>query len=307
MRGVGVVGCGGFGPHLVRNLVEAGVPHVAVCDPHPDRVARVVTRHPGVSGRPDLAALLADPDIDAVVIATPPSTHFALATAALEAGRHVLVEKPMADRRAHAEALVRLARATGCVLAVDHTALFEAPTRAALDHAHTLGALSSARAVRAGPVPVRSDTDALWDLAPHDLAVLTVLRGAPPAWVAAEAHRDAVVVEADLQLGWDDGVEATLHVSWRAPERRRTTVLHGANGSIEVDALGGTARHTRDGAVRALPTGAGEPLRAVIDDFLAAVRDGRPPRSGAALGLDVVAVIDAAHRALEQRARVEVG
>ncbi|MEZ4318781.1 MAG: Gfo/Idh/MocA family oxidoreductase [Myxococcota bacterium] len=276
---VAVLGCGSFGPHLVRNLAEAGVDDLVVFDPHEDRRERVAHAIPGVRAVPSVDAAL---HADAVVVTTPPDTHAALATLALEAGCHVLVEKPMTVNPHTARALVDLAFARERVLAVDHTALYEPAFTALQRGLAELGHVRGIHTVRRGR---GSAVDELWDLAPHDLAVLDALWG---PWSDVTCTRVAEVRRAEITLTWDDGRIATVTVEAGSPQTERATELVGDRGRLGVNAL------THRGPV--------EPLRAVVDDFLRAIRTGVPTRSGGRLGARVVDAIAEAVRTSRARA-----
>jgi len=281
---VAVLGCGRWGPKLVRNFIEAGC-SVWVADPHEDRIRALCERFPGVRTA-STEQLLTGATVCAIALATPASTHAALAATALDHGKHVLVEKPMAATASQASALVDQARRANRVLAIDHTALFEAPTHTLLQLAPSLGRPRRFESERLGAAPNRTDTDVLGDLAPHDLAVLFRWRPAPIDSVQATGSlRDGVLAQATLQLRAPD-FDATLKLSWTHSERRRTLRLSGAYRSLTPPAAEGP-----------------EPLRALVDDFLDAIHTGSEPRCPGSTAIPIAAVIDAARRSMREGGR----
>ena len=168
---VAVIGAGYWGPNLIRNLVSCPETKlVAVCDKDRQRLEKVLAPYPGVEGVECVDALLARPDIDAVAIATPVHTHGPLAIEALRAGKHVLMEKPMAASVREAEEMVRAAKAAGRVLMVDHTFIYSGPVRKMKEilDSGDLGDLYYVDSVRINLGLIQHDVNVVWDLAPHD-------------------------------------------------------------------------------------------------------------------------------------------
>ena len=185
---IGVIGLGYWGPNLLRVLADdADVAVKWLCDRDPERLARFGRRHPTARTTPRVELLLDDPETEAIVIATPVSTHFELAAASLAAGKHTFVEKPLAASQALAGELIARAGRAGRVLMCGHTFLYSSPVRAVrrmLD-AGALGDVYFASSSRVNLGPYRSDVSVVWDLGPHDFSILLHWFGAPPATLQA--------------------------------------------------------------------------------------------------------------------------
>ncbi|MBM3189247.1 MAG: Gfo/Idh/MocA family oxidoreductase, partial [Chloroflexi bacterium] len=188
MIGIGVIGFGYWGPNLVRNFMEAPDSRVAaVSDLRPERLAQAQARYPGISTTTDPEKLIADSAVDAVVIATPVSTHFELAMSALAAGKHVLVEKPMTATCEQAQRLIEEADRRQRVLMVDHTFVFTGAVRKIKELVDDgrLGRLYYYDSVRVNLGLFQHDVNVLWDLAVHDLSIMDYVMGRQPRAVAA--------------------------------------------------------------------------------------------------------------------------
>src|SRR5262245_55099105 len=220
MIGVGVIGYGYWGPNLVRNLADSpGARLVAVSDLRAARLGEVQRRHPGVKTTTDAGELIADPAVDAVPVATPVSTHFNLAMGALRAGKHVLVEKPIAATAEQAQRLVDEADRRGRVLMVDHTFLYTGAVRKIheLVHRPDFGDVYYYDSVRVNLGLFQHDVNVLWDLAVHDLSILDYVLPARPRAVSATGMRHVLGQPeniAYLTLFFDGRLIAHLHVNW---------------------------------------------------------------------------------------------
>lgn len=240
---VGLIGYGYWGPNLARNLRSVpGIELAALCDRDPAQ--RVAARHayPWIEPCNDAQAVIESDAIDAVVIATPVHTHFALASAALAAGKHVLVEKPLAASSDEAERLTAQAGRERRVLMVDHPFVF-AP---AVQRTHaviaegTLGRLQYYDSVRANLGRFRADVDVLWDLAVHDVSILDYLLDEMPAEVSAVGTSCLSGAGADLAyltLRYRSGLLAHVHANWLAPMKIRRTMLGGDRSMLVFDDL----------------------------------------------------------------------
>jgi predicted dehydrogenase len=330
---VAVVGLGYWGPQLVRNLYES--PHaelVTVCDARPEPLAQIGRRYPGVAQTTDFAAVLADADVEAVVVATPISTHYPLARAALEAGKHTFVEKPLAGSLAEAEALSVLAREQELVLMPGHTFLYSPPVQA-IRELITSGALGEIYFVSTSRVNLglhQSDASVVWDLGPHDFSILSYWLEESPVAVTA-LSRGCVMPEtpdvAFIQLEYGSGVVANVELAWLAPSKLRRTTVVGSQKMVVYDDTSAESVRVFDSGVN-LPdpesfgeyrlsyrTGdivsprieIAEPLALELEDLCRAIRTGSPLRSTPQLGVEVVRVVEAAERSLAERARVELG
>jgi predicted dehydrogenase len=330
---IAVVGLGYWGPNLVRNLHELdGVELAYVCDLDEDALAVVGRRYPAVARTTSVGEVLADATVDAVAIATPVSTHFGLAGAALDARKHVFVEKPLAGSSAEGEILLRRAEEAGLVLMPGHTFLYSPPVVMIRDliDSGVLGEIYFISTSRVNLGLHQSDVSVAWDLAPHDFSILRYWLGETPSHVSA-LSRDCIVPGtpdvAFINLEFGAGTISHVELAWLAPSKlRRTTVVGSrkmvlyddtSNEPVRVFDSGVLPRNPesfgeyrltyRTGEIVSPPVDSAEPLLLELADFCAAIRTGGVPRSSAELGLDVVRMIEAVDGSLERRgARVEV-
>jgi predicted dehydrogenase len=329
---VGLIGHGYWGPNLLRNYMELPQAQVKwVCDLRLDALEKAAMRYPTVRVTPDYGDILSDPDVDAVVIATPISTHHALATAALGAGKHVFVEKPIAASVAEAEELVELAEATGLTLMVGHTFVYSPPVRMVkqIIDSGDLGEIRFVTSQRVNLGLHQKDVSVIWDLATHDLAILDYWLGnghtGPRDEVASVSVTGRACVRpnvpdiAFVNLRFGSGVVALAHVSWLSPVKLRRTVVVGSKKMVLYDDTKadekvrlydhgvdfpepstfeefGLRYHTGD--IIAPRLDSSEPLRIEAEHFLACVESGSRPLSDGAAGLRVVRVLEAAEDSL---------
>ena len=317
---VGLIGLGYWGPNLLRVLADLDDVDVKwICDRDPERIARCGRRHP--ASRPTTRAemLFDDPEVDAVVIATPVSTHFDLAAASLAAGKHTFVEKPLAPSAALAGDLIARAARAGRTLMCGHTFLYSPPVRAVrrLLDAGALGEVYFASSSRVNLGPYRSDVSVVWDLGPHDFSILLHWFGEPPATVRAigrDALASGIADVAFVAMTFACGVVANVELSWLAPSKFRRTVVVGSEKMlVYADGASEPIRLFDRGIVlsprQALSYRTGdtisphldgrEPLAAELADFVRAAREGDPLHAQAALALDVVRTTEAAQRSLD--------
>lgn len=317
---VALVGLGYWGPKLLRNLVSLlGVSNVVAVDRSMERIAAAAAEHPSVRFEQSLDAALADESIRAFVIATPVPTHAPLARQVLEAGRHVLVEKPLANSAAAGAELVQLAEANDLVLMVGHTFLFSPRVEAIAERiaAGHLGRIDYAASSRLN-LGLYQDAHVIWDLAPHDFSILFHLLGEEPASVQTTtrcARRPLLPDVAFVNLTFESGAIATVHVSWLAPRKVRNLVLVGERSMIVYDDLnadepvklvdrGIVVQEGADFAANAMTyrygdtlsphVSADEPLARELLHFVQCIRDGVPCRSDGRFGLQVVRALEAA-------------
>lgn len=330
--GVAVVGAGYWGPNLSRNFQASPSFRLRyLCDLDVSRARRVLGRYSTVEATPDFAQVLADPEVQAVAIATPAATHRDLALAALAAGKHVLVEKPLAASREDGLAVVEEAERRGLTLMCDHTYCYTPAVSYIRDLVRTgaLGDLHYFDSVRINLGLVQPDVDVLWDLAPHDLSILdSVLpEGVVPVAVAAHgadpigADRACV---AYLTLKLSSGAIAHIHVNWLSPTKVRTTMVGGSKRTIVWDDLNPAQRITvfdrgvdlttpaeigdetrramqvnyRSGDMVAPALGEREALSAMVEEFATAIRTGKPALTDGRAGLRVLEILEAASRSL---------
>ena len=318
--GTAVVGASGWGRNVVRAFFMAkGSSLRWVCDLNEALLGGVSERFPGVKATRSLDQVLADPEVRAVAVAVDSPNHYGVARAALEAGRHVFVEKPLALTAADASALCALAEARGLTLMTGHLLLYHPAverTKALVD-AGELGEVLYACSERVNLGIVRDAENAWWSLAAHDVAVAIHLFGATPLAVsatgAAYLRRDIADV-AFATLRFADGRIAHLHVSWLDPHKRRSLTVVGSKKMLTFDDTAtdekikiydkgavprpGHATFAEGVAVRVgdvvSPFVANrEPLVAECEHFVSSVTEGRRPRSDGRQGLDVVRVLEA--------------
>lgn len=320
-----VVGYGYWGPNIVRNVVERPEFRLmGLCELDEGRVEDFRRRHPGVWVEPDLDAALADPRIEAVAIATPPHTHHKLVSRALEAGKHVLVEKPLARTAEESAALIGLAEDRGLVLMPGHTFLYSPSVNKvrSLIREDELGEIYFITSSRMNLGLYQQDGVVL-DLAPHDLSILLYWLGRPLLEVSANGrsvYQESVHETAFLTLRFEGGVQANVQLSWLAPRKMRQMVVVGsrrmvqyedtaADDSVRVYDRGldfseppanfGEYRLTyRTGDMVAPRIVAAEPLGLELSDFATAIREGSTPVSNARLGLEVVLGLEALEKSL---------
>ncbi len=332
MTNVAIVGYGYWGPNLLRNYLEVpGVSVTWVCDRRPEALEKVRRRYPAqaVSGSYD--EVLADPAVDAVVIATPISTHFDLAAAALRAGKHVFVEKPMTSSTADAEELVRLAGETGLTLMVGHTFVFSPPVRklGELIHDGSLGDIHFITSSRVNLGLHQKDVSVVWDLATHDLSILYYWLGESASSVYVTG-RGCIVPEipdvAFVNLRFPSGVVANVDIAWLSPVKLRRTVVVGSRRMAlyddtesvekvkifdhgvdykEPESFGEFHLSYRTGDIVAPRLDTVEPLFAEASHFIECVTTGRRPITDGLAGLQVVASLEAAERSLRDHGGVQ--
>jgi predicted dehydrogenase len=328
-----VVGLGYWGPNLVRNLHQVDGAEVTwICDSRPERLEPLTRRYPAVRHTVSYDDVLGDPSVDAIAIATPVSTHFSLAAAALRAGKHVFVEKPLAASGAEAAELVRLAEERDLVLMPGHTFLYSPPVTMIreLIVAGTLGEIFFVSTSRVNLGLHQPDVSVAWDLAPHDFSILRFWLDESPAYVSALSRACIVPGTPDvafINLEFLSGTIAHVELSWLAPSKLRRTAIVGSEKMVVYDdtsnepvrifdsgvllkdpeTFGEYRLSYRTGDIVSPPVQAVEPLSLEMADFCAAIRSSSAPRSSRELGLDVVRMIEAVESSLETNgARVEV-
>lgn len=325
---VGVVGYGYWGPNLVRNFAEQPDARMsAVSDSSIDRLHQAVAHHPNLKVTTDYRDITNDTDIDAVVVATPVSTHFEIAMRALEAGKHVLVTKPMTTDTQQALRLIDAAERRGLVLMVDHTFVYTGAVQTIkrLVDGGDMGQLYYYDSVRVNLGLFQRDVNVLWDLAVHDLAILDYVLGTSPVAVAATgaAHIEGHQVNvAYLTCFFDGSLISHHHVNWLAPLKVRRTLIGGARQMIVYDDLEPSEKVKvydkgvtlpgpegkresmvgyRTGDMLAPHLSLTEGLRVEAQHFLECITRGRRPMTDGHCGLRTVATLEAAARSLSQR------
>ena len=228
---VGVIGYGYWGPRIARNFSGNGCELAAICDKSPDSLRRAKQAFPGVNVTSDLKEVMCSPEIDAVAVITPVWTHFELAKAAIENGKHVFVEKPFTSNVEQAEQLIELAERKNRIIMVDHTFLFTGAVRKIreLIDEGALGKLYYYDSTRVNLGLFQHDVNVLWDLAPHDLSIMDYLIQRDPDTVIAtgQNHLNGLEDVAYMTIYFDDSIIAHINVNWLSPVKVRTTLLGG--------------------------------------------------------------------------------
>jgi predicted dehydrogenase len=336
---IGVIGYGYWGPNLVRNFAAGPRTKVtAIAEQSPHRRQVAASTYPYIRVVDDAAAVLADPEVDAVAIATPIFTHYDLAKRALEHGKHVLVEKPLTRAVAEAEQLTELAAKKKLALMVDHTFVYTGAVRKIRDLVASgeLGRILYFDSVRINLGLFQPDFNVIWDLAPHDLTimdyVLSQTVGAQAKWVSAvgASHYGRHENLAYLTVGFDDNMIAHVHVNWVAPVKTRRTIIAGDKKMVvwddtspvepvKVYESGVDVQHMdqesvyalnvqyRSGDVHSPKLDGKEALSVMAQTFAAACLDGAPSPSDATVGVRIVRMLEAAQQSLERHgARVNL-
>ena len=321
---VGIVGLGYWGPNLLRVLVDSPDAEVRrICELDEERLARFARRYPAVTAGTRYEDLLEDPELDAIIVATPVDTHFALAGAALRAGKHTFVEKPMSASADEAEELARLAADCRLALMCGHTFLYSPPVRMvkSMVDSGDLGEIYFVTSTRVNLGLHQRDVSVIWDLGPHDFSILLYCLGEVPDRVRA-VGRDSVVPGipdiAFVTLRFPSGLLANIELSWLAPSKLRRTVLVGSERMLIYDDTSSEqVRLFNHGVVYADPETFGEyqlsyrtgdiispridtaePLAVEIAQFIDAARAGRAPEGHLDLAKNVVRLAEAADLSL---------
>ncbi len=321
MKYIGIIGCGYWGPNLVRNF--HGLPNSrvrTVCDLQPGRLDFIREGYPDIRTTDDMRDILNDPAIDAVVVATPVTSHFEIAVRALEAGKDLFVEKPLAANAREAWELVEMARRLGRVLAVGHVFQFAPGVRSLKSEidAGRLGRIFHLSSTRINPGPPRTTVDVVWDLCPHDLSIILHLIGEMPLDIRASGSSykwDGFVDNAHIDMTFPGGVSAHIHVSWLSAHKTRYVQLTAEHGTMVYDemlALDGKVRIVSNGVdnridakatdsgqlsysigdIRVLQLEQHEPLRMECAEFVRAMTDGTPLPNNGEMGARVVELLE---------------
>ncbi len=328
MPSIAIVGYGYWGPKLVRNfLLNGSFSPVLIVEENAERLTRGLRENPGAQGVASYAKMLSRPDVTAVVLATPVATHYPLAKAALESGKHVLVEKPLATTTAHAEELVALAAARQLVLGVDHTYVYHPAVQCIreLVRSGELGKLAYIDSSRINLGLFQHDVNVLWDLAVHDLAIINTLTDERPVTVQAigVAHLTQNIENIGiLILRYESGLFVHINCSWVSPVKLRHTLIGGnkkmivyddlnSNEPIKIYDSGVVARtdeernrllyEYRTGDVYSPRIPQREALANLVADFARAVRDGGRLTSDGRFGADTVRILEAAQHSVKNR------
>lgn len=332
MLNIGVIGYGYWGPNLVRNFVESEHTQVlAVADKAPNRLRLVESRYPNIQTSTDVRALLDNPKIDAIVVATPVSSHYDLAMQALKAGKHVLVEKPLASTSEQAIRMVDEAQRRKLTLMVDHTFVYTSAVRKIADLVAKgeIGQPYYYDSVRINLGLFQHDVNVLWDLAVHDLSILQYVIPCDPVAISATgmSHFSSNSENiAYLTMFFPDNLIAHIHVNWLAPVKVRRTLIGGSRRMVIYDDVEGSEKvkvydkgvhmtdtpesvaqfrvNYRAGDMWAPQIDNTEALKVEVEEFVDAIHTGREPLTGGEAGLKVVRILEAATHSMAVRGQV---
>ncbi len=335
MIGIGVIGYGYWGPNLVRNFAEcAGARLVALSDLNPKRLASVAARYPAVRTTASASELIGSADVDAVVIATPVSTHFDLAMAALQAGKHVLVEKPLTASADQAQRLIDEAARRKLTLMVDHTFIYTSAVRKVRDLVDQgdLGRIYYYDSARVNLGLFQHDVNVIWDLAVHDLSIMDYVVPSHPVAVSATgiSHVPGGTENiAYVTVFFEDNVIAHINVNWLAPVKLRRTLIGGSKKMIVYDDLEVSEKikvydkgislnssnaqsenlykmlvSYRAGDMWAPHLEMTEALRAMAQEFLDSIAGARHPLTDGEMGLRIVRYLESATASMRLQGRL---
>lgn len=323
---VGTVGFGYWGPNLVRNIDRLGDAElVAACDLSEANLAKLAGMYPGVATTTDLDALLADYDLDAVVVATSAPSHFAIASKVIAAGKHCFVEKPLTLTSREAEALVLAADQAGVTLMVGHLMEYHSAINWIKDYIASgdMGEVLYVYMQRLNLGKVRTEENAFWSLAPHDVSIVLYILGEAPDYVSANG---AAYVTPGVQdtvfanLHFPSGKMANIHVSWLDPHKVRKLTVVGTKKMLVFDDMEATEKiwiydrgvgapdaamaygedlTLRFGDITVPWVSMSEPLAIEVQHFMDCCRSGETPRSDGRDGLRVVRVLEAVDESMD--------
>jgi predicted dehydrogenase len=324
--GVAIIGCGYWGPNLIRNFMACpDTTVVALCDRDPARLQKCAPGAPAARLVQEVDQIFSSSDVDAVAIATPAATHAPLARAALDAGKHVLIEKPMTLAVRDAEELVSLAAKHKRTLMVDHTYVYSPAIRKIKDLIDTgeLGDIYYVDSVRINLGLFQNDINVLWDLAPHDLSIVDHLLGRLPKSVSAmgTCHTGGDLEDVGyLNLDFGNNLLASFHLNWLSPVKIRHLIIGGTKKGLvyndlnpwepikmydrgitvnETEARRGVLISYRTGDIWSPHVEPGEPLQNLVRHFADCIRTGKKPITDGEAGLRVVRILEASQRSIK--------
>ena len=331
MLAVGVIGCGYWGPNLIRNFINLHDSQVKICaDIERERLEHMQQLYPSLMVTEDYSDIVDDPDIEAIVIATPVSAHFPIAREALKAGKHVFVEKPLAGSVNEGVKLIDLADSQGKVLMVGHTFVFTAAVNKIKDliNAEELGDIFYISSSRVNLGIFQEDINVVWDLAPHDISIMNYVLGSRPVSVSAIGHsyiRPKIEDVAFLNLIYPKNILANIQVSWLNPNKiRKTTVVgskkmllyddvsslekiriydKGVSVTPHYDTFGEFQLSYRYGDISIPKLDDAEPLKLECQHFVECIQNGVSSIASGRHGLEVLLVLDAAERSIKEQGK----
>lgn len=329
---LGIIGCGYWGANLVRNFHQTDDCVIkTVSESSESRREYVKENYPDIDVTPVYNDLLNDKEIDAIIIATPASSHFPAASESLMAGKHVFVEKPLSLNSKDAEELVSLADKTGKILMVGHTVIYNEPivkVKELIDSGE-LGEIYYAYASRVNLGKVRSDVNVMWNLAPHDVSVLLYLLSKKPIKVAARGFsyiQENIEDVVYLNIGFENNINAQIHLSWLDPNKRREITIVGSKKMLVYDDIsperikiydkgidkqnkneylgeykdfGEYQLIQRAGDMMIPKVNINEPLKIECQHFIDCINSGEEPITSGRSALDVIRILEAANSSLK--------
>jgi len=324
---IGIIGLGYWGPNIVRNfLANHNVASVVCCDLSAKRLEMIKQRFPAVETVTDYKAILKNPSVVAVAIVTPVSTHFRLAMEALEAGKHVLVEKPMTDSVKNAQTLIDLAAQKNLTLMVDHTFIYTSAVRKIKEIVQIgeLGDLFYFDSVRVNLGLFQHDVNVLWDLAPHDISVMDYIVGQKPVSVSAVgvSHFNSIEDMAYVTVLFEKNLIAHFHVNWLSPVKVRKILIGGSKKMIVYDDMEPSEKvkvynkgvdiqseemvhralvQYRMGDMYAPQLDEKEALTLLCEDYISSIIGDHHPEADGVAGYNVVRILEAAQRSIKNR------
>jgi len=325
---VGIIGYGYWGPNLVRNFYSLNNCQVrSVADERPERLQQLAKIYPSIQGVKNAEEIINDPEIDAVIIATPVFTHFPLAKNALSKGKHVLIEKPMTASVAEAEILIDLAEQKGLLLMVDHTFLYTSAVEKIkyLIEKKELGNINYLDSTRINLGLFQPDINVLWDLATHDISILSYLIEERPASINATGTihtSNGIENIAYLTVNYQSGFIAHFNCSWTSPVKIRMMLIGGDQKMILYNDLEPTEKikvydtgyhHTTDeekkrilvdyrtGDVFVPRLNTSEALFGMANDFITCILESKKPRSSSEIGLGVIKILEASNKSIKNK------
>lgn len=327
MLNVAVAGCGYWGPNLIRNFSGLADCRVkAVCDPSAARLKHMKELYPSVETTSDFDSLTADPEIDAIVVATPVHLHYELAKKSLEAGKHTFIEKPMAQSSEQCAELVEIADRKKLTLMVGHTFIYSAPVRRIKEIIANgdIGEVQYISSRRLNLGLFQKDINVAWDLAPHDISIILFLLDRPPVSVNCQgkAHVNKDIEDVtNMSIDFPNGGFATIHSSWLDPNKVREMVIVGSKRMIvyddneplekikiydkrvetppHYDTFAEFTYSYHYGDIHIPYIKQTEPLKVETQHFLDSIRKGTRPESSGREGLRVIQILEASSRSLK--------
>lgn len=328
MISVAVIGCGYWGPNLIRNFVACPETELLwACDLDEEQLHKVLAPYPGVHSTTLFEEILTDDNVDAIAIATPVSTHFSIAKACLESGKHVLVEKPLASSVTQGEELIKLAKRKNLQIMCDHTFCYTGAVRKMREIVQSgdLGELLYFDSVRVNLGLFQQDVNVVWDLAPHDLSIVDFLVDENPVMVSAHGVSYAgnhIENIAYISLNYQNHFIAHFHVNWLSPVKIRMTMIAGSEKMLVWNDLDQAEKikiydkgievkqgereqkeqllvSYRSGDMYAPRIDQTEALSLVVKEFADCIEEGRPALTDGEAGLRVLRVLEAAERSIK--------